>query len=353
VTALDVQHDASLEGLLAAVDVGLHDVLDAEEERQIRLGAPATLVRALRSAVASGGKRLRPTFSYWGHLSVDGRASAVDGVRLAVALELVHTFAIVHDDVMDGSDTRRGQPSVHTRFATSHDASALRGERRRYAEGMAVLVGDLAYALANRLVGGLPPQVQDVWHDMCGELVLGQYLDLAGAADGTRDVAYAARVASLKSGRYTVVRPLQLGAALAEGTPVTTRALAAYGEPLGEAFQLCDDLLGAFGDPMLTGKPAGADIVDGKPTVLLAILTSRAPASALELLAKVGTPEADDATVADVLDLAERTGARAAVEQRICEVVERARTAATHPALHECSRPALLALAEQAAWRVR
>ena len=352
-TALDVQHEVSLDGLLAAVDAALHDVLDAEERRQLRLAAPVGLVDALRAAVASGGKRLRPTFSYWGHLSVDGRPPTSDGVRLGVALELVHTFAIVHDDVMDGSDTRRGHPSVHARFEAAHRAGDLRGERRRYAEGMAVLVGDLAYALANRLVGGLPPETQDVWHDMCGELVLGQYLDLAGAAASSRDVGYATRVASLKSGRYTVVRPLQLGAALADGAASTSRALAAYGEPLGEAFQLCDDLLGAFGDPVLTGKPAGTDILDGKPTVLLAMITARAPASAGPLLAKVGTPAADDSTVADVLDLAERTGARAAVEQRISDVVEEARSATAHPALHPSCQPALLALAERAAWRVR
>ncbi len=350
-TAVRVEERLDVYGSVAAVEAAVQQVLDAEARRLTDAGPRVGLVDALRDAVAGGGKRLRPTFSHWGHVSVAGAPPAADGVVLGAALELVHTFALVHDDVMDGSDTRRGGPSVHARYAAQHDLEDLCGERRRYAEGMAILVGDLAFNLANRLVGALPAPVQEGWHDMCSELVLGQYLDLAGAATGMRSATYATRVAALKSGRYTVVRPLQLGAALAGASAATIEALSAYGEPIGEAFQLCDDLLGAFGDPAETGKPAGADIRDGKPTVLLALLVERAPAGARGLLERVGTGDLDETGVAAVLELAERTGARRQVECRIASAVDRARSAVEDPALHPAAQPALLALVERAAWR--
>jgi len=354
VTAVRIEASCSdLGARLAEVEAAVDGMLDAEARRLAATGPPTSLISVLREAVGSGGKRLRPTFSHWGHVSVAGLPPAAHGVRLGAALELVHTFALVHDDVMDGSETRRGLPSVHARYAAEHDVGDLAGERRRYAEGMAILVGDLAFTLANRLVGTLPMPVQQVWHDMCSELVLGQYLDLAGAANRSRCEAYATQVAALKSGRYTVVRPLQLGAALAGGSPATIEALSAYGEPIGAAFQLCDDLLGAFGRPAETGKPAGGDIRDGKPTVLLSIVVERAPASAQPLIERVGRGDLDDAGVAAVLELAERTGARAEVERRIASAVDQARSAAHDPALHSAARPALLALVERAAWRDR
>lgn len=327
----------------------LHDLLAAERQRQQAASGETDvpLVDTLSTVLANGGKRLRPVFAHWGHVSVDGSTPGRSGAVLGAALELVHTFAIVHDDVMDGSDTRRGQPSAHAAFAASHHADGLLGERRRYAEGMAVLVGDLAFALANRLVTGLPAHTQGLWHDMCSELVLGQQLDLAGAAGGSTCPRYASRVAALKSGLYTVVRPLQLGASLADGSDETLAALAAYGGPLGEAFQLCDDLLGAYGEPERTGKPVGTDIRDGKPTVLLALVVERAPASAAGVLARLGTPAADDRTVAEVLDLAERTGARAEVERRVEQAVAAVRDATQHPALHPAARPALQQLADR------
>ena len=138
-----------------------------------------------------------------------------DVIDAAAALELLHAFALIHDDVMDGSDTRRGHPALHRRFEAMHEAEQLRGEGRRFGEGLAVLAGDLAFVLADSLMGGLPRQARDIWHELRVELTMGQWVDLIGAARGDHSPDVARWVATYKSGRYTVERPLQLGAALA------------------------------------------------------------------------------------------------------------------------------------------
>ncbi|MGH8838791.1 MAG: polyprenyl synthetase family protein [Jiangellaceae bacterium] len=335
------------------VEAFLAEFLEGEAHRWADVPHATSLVADLRHAVLGGGKRLRPTFCHWGHVGATGTDAGETGVRLGAALELVHTFALVHDDVMDGSPTRRGAPSAHARLAARHAHNGWRGERRRFAEGMAVLVGDLAFALAQRLVSELPVQVRRSWHAMCSELVLGQYLDLQGAADGDRDAGYAAMVSTLKSGRYTVVRPLQLGAALAGELDRLEPVYAAYGEPLGEAFQLRDDLLGVFGDPAVTGKPAGDDLREGKPTLLLSLTTERAPDSARPVIERIGRPDLTDADIATIAELAWSTGAVDEVDLRIEAAVERSRAALDHPELDAAAAPALYALTEAAAWRDR
>ena len=336
-----------------AAELVLHDLLDRELGRASTVAqAERRLFEDLRAAVTGGGKRLRPTFCHWGHVGACGESPDASGAQLGAALELLHTFALVHDDVMDGSESRRGQPAVHARYAAEHERGDLAGDGRRFGDGMAILVGDLAFALANRLVGGLGEHVGDIWYAMCGELVRGQYLDLAGTAGRVRSLPYAARVASLKSGRYTVVRPLQLGAAAAGRTDAALHdAYEAYGEPLGQAFQLRDDLLGVFGDPVRTGKPVGADLRDGKPTVLLAIVVERAPRAAKGLLDRIGTPGFDDDDVEAVVALAEDTGARYEVSRLIAAAVADARDALEAGAIHAAAQPALLGLTDQAAWR--
>jgi geranylgeranyl diphosphate synthase type I len=335
------------------VEAFLAELLEAEAQRWADLPHATSLVGDLRHAVLGGGKRLRPTFCHWGHVGATGTDPGEIGVRLGAALELVHTFALVHDDVMDGSPTRRGAPSAHARLADRHAHNGWRGEPRRFAEGMAVLVGDLAFALAQRLVSELPVQVHRSWHAMCSELVLGQYLDLRGAADGDRDAGYATMVSTLKSGRYTVVRPLQLGAALAGALDRLEPVYAAYGEPLGEAFQLRDDLLGVFGDPAVTGKPAGDDLREGKPTLLLALTTQRAPDSARPVIERIGRADLTDADIVTIAELAWSTGAVDEVDLRIEAAVERSRAALGHPELDAAAAPALYALTEAAAWRDR
>lgn len=311
------------------------------------------LLDDLRAAMAGSGKRLRPRFCHWGFVGATGRDPDGVAVEAAAALELLHTFALVHDDVMDGSLVRRGQPAVHVVHAQRHWRHRWRGERRRYAEGMAVLVGDLAFALAHRLVAGLPPAAQGVWQQMCSELVLGQYLDMRGAASGDQTVANTRSVSTLKSARYTVVRPLLLGAAVAGGLERLQAAYTAYGTPLGEAFQLCDDLLGVFGDPVVTGKPVGDDLREGKPTLLLALTAQRASSSARPLLERVGRPDLTEDDIDSIAELCVTTGARDGVVNRIDAAVDEAREAIAGADIDPCAVPGLMAMTVAAAWRDR
>ncbi len=178
-------------------------------------------------------------------------------VDIGAAFELLHAFALIHDDVMDGSATRRRSPTIHVEFEGVHAAGDWRGEPRRFGEGVAILVGDLACVYADRLMVDAPPAARRIWNELKIELNVGQYLDVLGTARGGTDVASARRISRYKSGKYTIERPLHLGAALAGRGEELAASLSAYGDPLGEAFQLRDDILGTFGDSERTGKPVG------------------------------------------------------------------------------------------------
>src|SRR4051794_38154330 len=198
------------------VECRILELLD-EESRRWSHQQPelVELFDSLRRFVLQGGKRLRPAFCFWG--AVGAGADPADArVRDAgSALELLHAFALIHDDVMDGSDRRRGAPSLHRTFEDHHHRRGLHGEARRFGEGLAVLAGDLAFVYADTLLDAAPPLARDVWHQLRVELTMGQWIDVVGAARRDRSPARARWVASYKSGRYTVERPLQLGAALA------------------------------------------------------------------------------------------------------------------------------------------
>ncbi len=229
----------------------LERALDDHEQRWTAidpaLGAP---LQSIRQLVLGGGKRLRPAFCHWGFRAAGGSPGDPLVVDAGAAFEMLHAFALIHDDVMDGSALRRGNPTVHVAFAALHDDRAWRGEPRRFGDGVAILAGDLAAVLADELLSGSPPEALTVWNHLRLEVNIGQYLDVLGAAEGIDDLDRARRIARYKSGKYTVERPLHLGAALAGGLDELGSALSAYGEPLGEAFQLRDDLLGVFGNPV-------------------------------------------------------------------------------------------------------
>ena len=179
---------------------------------------------------------------------------------------------------------RRGSPSVHQRFVDHHAASSARGEARRFGEGAAILIGDFAFVYADMLFASAPPSARRVYDDLRIELCVGQFLDLAGAASTRRDRAQAERIEVYKSGKYTVERPLHLGAALAGRLDDLAGPFTAFGIPLGSAFQMRDDLLGVFGDPAVTGKPVGDDLREGKLTPLLAAASEVATGPQAELL---------------------------------------------------------------------
>ncbi|HEX2064522.1 MAG TPA: polyprenyl synthetase family protein, partial [Acidimicrobiales bacterium] len=199
------------------------------------------------------------------------------------------------------------------------------GEGRRFGEGVAILVGDLAFVYADILLAGAPPDAAEVFAQLRIEVNVGQYLDLLGTVRGDVGLDQARRISRYKSGMYTVERPLHLGAALAGRLDQLAAPLSAFGGPLGEAFQLRDELLGAFGDPAVTGKPVGQDLREGKPTTLLAFAVAAADAASAKLLAdRFGAPDLTPAEVAELQTILERTGARVRVEAAIQELLSEA-----------------------------
>ncbi len=320
-----------LPGDLALVAARVEDrverLLDIETQRWGAVD-PELLhpLAALRALVMAGGKRLRPVFCHWGFVAAGGDPEDPRIVDAGAAFELLQAFALIHDDVMDGSATRRGAPAVHRRFADRHAAEVWAGESRRFGEGVAILVGDVALVYSDQLLPSGSPELAALWHELRVELNIGQYLDLSGTAVGGVDRDGARRIARLKSGRYTIERPLQVGALLA-GDADLAAGLSQYGDPLGEAFQLRDDVLGVFGQQERTGKPVGDDLREGKPTLMLAVVRERAQGAELDLLARVGDPDLDDQAVTDLQALFVSTGALDVAEAEIAALAGRAVTA--------------------------
>ncbi len=311
--------------------------------------AAAPVVEALARFVASGGKRLRPLFCIWGHLAGGARDDGV--ATLAAAIELLHAFALVHDDVMDESEHRRGSLSVHAQFARAYEEAGHAATAARFGESMAILVGDLAHVLAERLLLEQPAAVRREWHAMQVELTRGQTLDVAATMHRRHDAALSRRIAVLKSGRYTVVRPLALGA-LNAGRADLVAPFTTFGEPVGEAFQLRDDLLGAFGSEAATGKPVGDDLREGKATLLLAYARARASGAGAALLDRVGSPDLDENTISQIQDVLITSGARDEVERTIDMLAERAFGALDQAPIEYEARTALRDLVTRAIWRM-
>lgn len=298
----------------------------------------------LSDLILGGGKRIRPAYCHWGWVTGGGDPDSTDPLGACCALELLHAFALAHDDVMDGSPTRRGSPTVWARFIDRHDQRGWQGESRRFGEAAAILVGDMAMVMADRSLGTVDGSVRAVWDALRTELNMGQYLDVVGTARGGVDAAAARTIMRNKTAGYTIVRPLQLGAALA-GRADLADALAAHGLPLGVAFQLRDDMLGAFGDTDRTGKPVGDDLREGKPTVLLAHARSRADTLQLKILSKVGSEVTED-DISAIQQVMVDTGAVAACEEEteklLVESLDAMRQLPDHSENHE----ALSALAD-------
>jgi geranylgeranyl diphosphate synthase type I len=311
-------------------------------------------LQTLGDMLLAGGKRLRPAFCHWAFVGAGGERSDPLVIDAGAALELLHSFAVVHDDVIDASDQRRGRPSVHRAFADLHRASSWRGEGRRFGDGAAILIGDLAFVYADMLLADGPRQAIDVFAEQRLEVSFGQYLDLLGTARGDTSAEQARRICLYKSGKYTVERPLHLGAALAGRLDHLGPYLSAFGLPLGEAFQLRDDLLGAFGDPKVTGKPVGEDLREGKPTALYVLATARADGAAAELLAdRFGSSSLTAQEVSELQSVLVETGARQRVEETIDGLLDRALVALDAVPITEEARARLGELANFVASRDR
>ncbi len=306
------------------------------------LTAPLSSLRAL---VDAGGKRLRPAFCYWAFVAAGGDADADIVFDVGAAFELLQAFALLHDDVMDDSACRRGLRTTHCDFADRHAAARWRGEARRFGEAVAVLTGDLAHVYADILMAGAPPKAIAVWNELRIELNMGQYLDVLGTVRGDTDAASARRIARYKSGKYTIERPLHVGAALAGRLDDLECVLSAYGDPLGEAFQLRDDVLGAFGESAAIGKPVGDDLRDGKPTPLLSAAVASADPSQALVLARIGDPHLTREDVSELQHVIVATGALAEIEAAIERLAASAIGAIEAAPIVDTAREALVDLA--------
>lgn len=343
---VDPEHPADpAEDVRAAVEGALFAFLEHARERP---DGPE-LVDEIERVARAGGKRLRPAFCLWGYRAGGGTDEAAI-TRAAASLELLHTFAIIHDDIMDASRTRRGAPSTYRHLSAEH------GER--FGISAAILVGDLAMVLADEawwgsgfdheaLVAAAKP-----YHAMRAEVIGGQYLDLRAAARGHATPEETRRISVLKSGRYTVERPLEMGAALAGASAAVVGALKRYGAPLGEAFQLRDDVLGAFGDPTVTGKDVDGDLREGKLTLLAVLARKNVAGEERAIFDRAfGNPDltADDA--AHLRGIFRTTGALDDVLATIEELHAQAREALSSTPLPQAVVDALDALAARSTMR--
>ena len=317
--------------------------VDAEMEVQRAVLSPVgdelgPLVDAVVRLIA-GGKRLRAGFLYWGYRA-SGRPDSDAVVRLAAAMEFFQAAALLHDDVMDGSDTRRGMPAAHRAFGALHADSGWAGDSGRFGESAAILAGDLCLQWSDELyaTSGLPSADLDrgrrTFDTMRTQLMGGQYLDLLESARGWDRLDTAGRIDSArnviryKSAKYTIEHPLLIGAAVGGVDAADMAHLSEYGLALGEAFQLRDDVLGVFGDPTTTGKPAGDDLREGKRTVLVALTLQAGDADQTGLFEKLfGQPDLDADGVAELRGVIADTGAVEQVEKMIDALAARSRAA--------------------------
>lgn len=347
-----------------AIHQQLTAFIDTRSSDLVQIAPPLARLGELATTFTSGGKRLRPAFAYWSHVAAVGQPDDPGPLlRASASIDLLHVSALMHDDVMDGSDTRRGVPSAHRQLEAEHRAASGRGSAETFGRAGAILLGDLLLVWSAEMFAGsgMPDEAlkraQPLLDAVRHEVTAGQYLDvLAQARWGTdpgassdlaHEVALAQRVVEFKTSRYTVVRPCQIGAALGGGSAALIEGLGRFGSPLGHAFQYRDDVLGIFGDEGLTGKPAGDDLREGKRTVLVAHALELAPRDqAAELDAMLGDASLTPTDIDRARTIIETSGALAATERAIAASSEQAMAALAATPMTDEGRQALTALAE-------
>ena len=311
------------------------DVLARQRDLLARISDDLAVIDETLVPFLHGGKRLRAAFCYWGWRGAGGNAgdprADAAAIQVAASLEFLQACALIHDDVMDGSETRRGMPAVHHRFANLHRGHLWLGSPESFGSGTAILLGDLCLSWADETLmeADFPHELlrraKRIYDEMLTELIAGQHLDLAEQARGGGSVERARRVVHYKSAKYTIERPLHIGAAVAGADEAIMTTYSNFGMPLGEAFQLRDDVLGVFGDPRETGKPAGDDLREGKRTILVASAFERSnEAQRAYLREHLGDPMLDAVGIDTLRDIIERTGALADTERLIDRLLEQA-----------------------------
>jgi geranylgeranyl diphosphate synthase type I len=359
--------------LVDLVQKRLGDFLDEQDGALAVISPDLDVIGQASRSILSGGKRFRALFCYWGWAAVATQADEADPlddrrvtegldavVDAASALEVFHAAALVHDDIMDNSDRRRGQPSLHRRFEALHRDRGWRGDAAGYGSAAALLVGDLFIGWSNDLLESglrrLPAEAAAAARAefalMRSEVTLGQYLDMLEESSWVSSpdselLPRAHRVIVYKSAKYSVEAPLLIGASLAQASLAQLAALREFGVPLGVAFQLRDDLLGVFGDAETTGKPAGDDLREGKRTVLVTLARQKLPATTLRIFDELlGDPELDAQQIAMLQSALRDSGAVEQVERLIARNVEVARDVLAGAPLSRSARAELAALAD-------
>jgi geranylgeranyl diphosphate synthase, type I len=340
------------------------------------MGPELVPVHLMASQMLCGGKRMRPAFCVWGYVAASGIPTDEELKPLITAagsLDVLHVSALIHDDLMDSSDLRRGRPAAHRQFEALHANAGWLGDSAAFGKAGAILLGDLLVMWSAQMLHGAGVEQSaleralPIVEAMRTEVTCGQYLDIVAQAHPLRKRAPAigslrptielalddaSRVVEYKAARYTVQRPCQMGSAIGGGDDELYFALGAYGSPLGRAFQFRDDLLGVFGDPQITGKPAGDDLREGKRTVLVAHAYAHAgDAGQKLLLQRLGDPRLDEAGIAELQQVIVESGAREAVESMINEYYERALKVLHETEITEEGCAGLTALADAAVRR--
>jgi geranylgeranyl diphosphate synthase type I len=324
-----------LSSLRDQVEAQLKDFLNVQSDYFTSIAPELKPAASSLSAfVNNGGKRFRPLFAAVGAMGAGSKLSTSE-MRAFASLELLQACALIHDDLMDASDTRRGEPAIHKLFEAMHVTEKYQGKATQFGLSASVLIGDLALIWSDQMLNSSGIENESllaalsVHDEMRVELIAGQYLDVFEQARGTQSVAQALNIARYKSAKYTIERPLHLGAAIAIPNSAKRAEIVSiyseFGLPLGEAFQLRDDLLGVFGDPKITGKPAGDDLREGKRTVLMAMTHDRISGPAeKEFLAEFGNPAISEVAIARLQEIISETGAAMHVEDLIEELTSTA-----------------------------
>lgn len=356
-TSQPPQSPLTYEDVQSRVDAAVAEFLRDRRQQLSEISPQLDVVTDSLSLFMESGKRVRPIFCWWAWRGCGGEDSD-PALKAAASLEFIQACALIHDDMMDKSDTRRGQPAVHRRFEQLHDDSNWFGSASAFGEASAILIGDLALTWADQAYyeSGLEPGALErgkpIYDNMRTEVVAGQYLDVLQQAKRSHDRDEILKVAQFKTAKYTIERPLHLGAAWAEAPSATIAALSGFGMPLGVAFQVRDDIMGVFGDPDQTGKPAGDDVREGKYTFLIDYAYAADNQATTQVLDHaLGNPKLTQADIDQVRQAILDTGALATAERFVDDKLNEALDALDRADLEAEPAEVLRQLAKAAAHR--